>query len=218
MNPGEIISVAAPAKIPLVFKLVYTLFVIVLVPIYLREYGPTNFLWFCDAALLLTLAGIWLENALLVSMCAVGILIPQTLWLVDFGVHFFGVHLTGLTDYMFDKRIPIFIRSLSLFHGWLPIVLVWLLLRMGYDWRGLPAWTALAIVLVLVCYKFTPPSGAQLPNPETPLNINNIYGFNNDKPQSWLNQNLYVTLWLVALFVGAYLPTHFILRKLFRSG
>ena len=41
-------------RIPLVVKLLYTAFVCVLVPIYWHLYGPTNFLYFCDVALLLT--------------------------------------------------------------------------------------------------------------------------------------------------------------------
>ena len=41
----------APAArlIPLWLKLAYTAFMAVLVPLYLRNYGPTNFLYFCDA-------------------------------------------------------------------------------------------------------------------------------------------------------------------------
>jgi len=48
----------------------------VLVPIYCTPMA-SNFLWFCDTALLLTVAGMWMESSLLISMCAVGILIPQ---------------------------------------------------------------------------------------------------------------------------------------------
>jgi hypothetical protein len=44
---------------------------------------PTNFLYFCDIALFLTLAGLWLDSPLLISMCAVGILAPQALWVLD---------------------------------------------------------------------------------------------------------------------------------------
>ena len=65
-------------------KLAYTAFMAVLVPVYWYYYGPTNFLYFCDVALFLTLAGIWLESPLLVSMCAVGILAPQILWVRRF--------------------------------------------------------------------------------------------------------------------------------------
>src|ERR1035438_9137399 len=81
-----------PNKIPLAAKLAVTAFLAVLIPVYLHTYGPTNFLWFCDAALILTVAGMWLESSLLISMCAVGILLPQCLWLADFGVNFLGFH------------------------------------------------------------------------------------------------------------------------------
>ena len=66
-----------PNRLPLWLKLAYTAFMAVLVPVYWYYYGPTNFLYFCDVALFLTLAGIWLESPLLVSMCAVGIVAPQ---------------------------------------------------------------------------------------------------------------------------------------------
>jgi hypothetical protein len=68
----------------LAIKLLYTAFMAVLIPVYLYRYGWTNFLYFCDLALLFTLAGLWLENPLLLSMCAVGLLLPQALWVVDY--------------------------------------------------------------------------------------------------------------------------------------
>ncbi|HSY74766.1 MAG TPA: hypothetical protein VK810_04790, partial [Dongiaceae bacterium] len=158
-------TVAKPAavqqrKIPLAAKLAVTTFLAVLVPVYLHTYGPTNFLWFCDAALIFTAAGMWLESSLLISMCAVGILIPQCLWLADFGVNLLGFHFLNLTGYMFDNKLPLFTRGLSLFHGWLPLLLVWLLFRLGYDKRALLAWTVVAAGLVFVCYFFTPAAGS----------------------------------------------------------
>ncbi len=204
-----------PGNIPLAAKLAVTAFLAVLVPVYLRTYGLTNFLWFCDAALMLTVAGMWLENSLLISMCAVGILLPQCVWLADFGGHLLGFHLLNLTGYMFDPHIPLFTRGLSLFHGWLPILLVWLLFRLGYDKRALRAWTGLATGLVLVCYWFTPPAGAHLADPNIPVNLNYVYGFNDQQPQHWINQNLFVVLLLVGLWLAAFLPTHLLLRKIF---
>jgi hypothetical protein len=79
-----------PHRIPLTAKVIATVFLVVLVPVYWRTYGITNFLWFCDAALILTVAGMWLESSLLISMCAVGILLPQCLWLADFGSNLLG--------------------------------------------------------------------------------------------------------------------------------
>ena len=202
-------------KIPLAAKLAVTAFLAVLVPVYLHTYGPTNFLWFCDAALILSVAGMWLESSLLISMCVVGILLPQCLWLADFGSNLLGFHFLNLTSYMFDQHLSLFTRGLSLFHGWLPLLLVWLLFRLGYDKRALFGWTILAATLVLVCYIFTPPAGVHLANPNIPININYVYGFNNQQPQHWLNQNLYVVLWLGVLWLFAFLPTHLLLRKIF---
>ena len=204
-------------KIPLYAKVSGAVFLAVFVPVYLRTYGPTNFLWFCDIALLLTIAGMWLESPLLISMCAVGILIPQSLWLMDFGGNLLGISFLGFTGYMFDPQLPLFTRGLSLFHGWLPILLVWLLIRLGYDKRGLYAWTGTASALVLICYFFTPPAGARLPDPNTPFNLNYIYGFNDGRPQTLIDQDLYVVLWLCALWVAVYLPTHLALRKIFSA-
>ncbi|MEO8426728.1 MAG: hypothetical protein ABI651_06405 [Verrucomicrobiota bacterium] len=204
-------------KISLAAKVAGTIFLAVLIPIYLRTYGPTNFLWFCDAALILTVAGMWLESSLLISMCSVGILLPQCLWLADFGSNLLGIHLLGLTSYMFDRHLALFTRGLSLFHGWLPLLLVWLLGRLGYDKRALFAWTIVAAGLVLVCYFFTPPAGAHPANPDIPINLNYVYGFNDEQPQKWVNQNLYVILWLGVLWLVVFLPTHLTLRKIFAA-
>jgi hypothetical protein len=198
-------------------KVAVTVFLAVLVPIYLRTYGPTNFLWFCDAALLLTVAGMWWESPLLISMCAVGILLPQCLWLADFGCNLLGIHFLGLTGYMFDQQLPLFTRGLSLFHGWLPLLLVWLLFRLGYDKRALFAWTGLAAALGFVCYFFTPPAGAHPADPDLPININYLYGFSDQQPQHWVNQNFYVVLWLGVLWLVAFLPMHLVLRKIFAT-
>ena len=83
----------ASNRVPLWLKFAYTAFMIVLVPVYWHYYGPTNFLYFCDVALFLTLVGLWLDSPLLISMCAVGILAPQALWVLDFVLNVFGVSL-----------------------------------------------------------------------------------------------------------------------------
>lgn len=205
-------------KIPLAAKVIYSVFVLVMVPIYFRDYGPTNFLYFCDVAVFLTLFGMWLENALLISMCSVGLLLPQTLWLFDFGGQLLGFRGLGMTAYMFDHNLPLLTRGLSLFHGWLPLLLVWLLIRLGYDKRAFPIWSVLAAALVFISYFFLPPAGAHLANPNTPVNIDYVYGFNDKVPQHWVNQDLYVVLWIAALFLMAFLPTHLVLRRICRSA
>ena len=111
--------------IPRWIKLAYTAFMAVLIPVYWSQYGPTNFLYFCDMALILTLIGLWTEKPVFISLAAVGILLPQVLWCVDFVFGIFGHQLTGMTTYMFDDTRPMFLRGLSLFHAWLPFLLFW---------------------------------------------------------------------------------------------
>ena len=82
------------------------------------------------------------------------------------------------------------------------------LCRPGLFWP--PGWC-------FVCYFFTPPAGAHLANPNVPININYLYGFNDQQPQHWVNQNLYVILWLGVLWLVAFLPTHLALRKIFAA-
>jgi hypothetical protein len=200
-------------RIPLAAKIAGTAFLAVLVPIYWLTYGPANFLWFCDAALILTVAGMWLESPLFIGMCAVGILIPQCLWLADFGCGVLGIHFLGLTGYMFDPHLPLFTPGLSLFHGWLPLLLVWLLVRVGYDDRSLAAWSCVAAGLLLAGCLFAPPAGYHPADPNRPINLNYVYGFNDQKPQAWVNQNLYVILWFGALWLVVFLPTHLALLK-----
>src|SRR5271167_2593185 len=87
----------------------------VLLPVYWYYYGPTNFLYACDLALILTLIGVWTESALLISMCLVGIGAIQALWVVDYLGNLVGIHVTGVTDYMFESQHSPFLRGLPSF-------------------------------------------------------------------------------------------------------
>ena len=86
------------ARIPRWIKLSFTAFMLVLVPTYWANYGPTNFLYFCDVALFLTLYGVWTERPLPLGMAAVGIALPQLLWVVDFACELLGAPLVGMTS------------------------------------------------------------------------------------------------------------------------
>ena len=72
------------SKLPQWPKVLLTLFVCVLVPVYWVKHGPTNFLWYSHVALFLTVAALWRESRLLLSMAAVGTLLPESAWCVDF--------------------------------------------------------------------------------------------------------------------------------------
>lgn len=208
-------AVAAPPRIPRVVKVVYTAFMAALVPVYLYHYGPTNFLYFCDVAALLTLAALWLESSLLASMALVGILLPQLLWMADFFFELVGDHLTGLTGYMFDTRRPFYLRFLSFFHFWLPLLLLYVVWRLGYDRRAFWKWTVTAWVLVLVCYFVMPPPG-HYDDPNRPVNINYVYGFSDTEAQALLDPLVYLALMMVILPMFIFLPTHRLLLWLMR--
>ena len=63
MTDPKIALPRAGNRVPLWLKLAYTTFMALLVPVYWHYYGPTNFLYFCDVALLITLVGIWIEKS-----------------------------------------------------------------------------------------------------------------------------------------------------------
>jgi len=166
-------------RIPLWVKLLYTAFFAVLLPVYLHYYGPTNFLYFCDIALLMTFVALWTESPLWASAPLVGITIPQLLWMADFMC---GGQLILMTDYMFDSNRPLFLRGLSFFHFWLPFFLLYVVCRLGYDRRAWLTWSALGCTVLTVCYFFMPGPGAST-EPNLPVNINYVFGFDDKKEQ-----------------------------------
>jgi len=193
--------------IPLPLKIVYTLFVCALVPIYWRQYGPANFLWFSDIALLALVPALWLENALLVSMMAISVVFFEALWTLDF---FFrlatGKSLIGLSAYMFDPKVPLFVRGLSGFHVVLPLLLLWMLHRLGYDQRAFLWQTIVALVVLPVSYLAS--------NPRE--NVNWVYGFG-ENPQRVLPPPLFVIVLMVLFSLAVYLPTHLLFARIFRA-
>jgi len=197
--------------IPLWLKLVYTAFMAVMVPVYLYYYGWTNFLYFCDVAVVLTLIGIWKESPLLVSMCAIGIMVPQLIWVIDFVGTAFGYPVVSMTTYMFNASSSLLLRGLSLFHGWLPFLLIYLVAKLGYDRRALLYWTVLAWALILICFFFMPP-----PNPNaglTPVNINYVWGLNDAAAQTWMPAWLWVVGMMVLMPVICFLPVHVLFKR-----
>ena len=194
--------------IPFGLKIVYTLFVCALVPIYWRQYGPANFLWFSDIALLALVPALWLENALLASIMAVAVVFFEALWNADF---FFrlatGKSLIGLSAYMFDSTIPLFIRSLSCFHIVLPLLLLWTVHRLGYDQRAFVGQTVVALLILPLSYLVS--------NPQE--NVNWVYGLG-QKPQTTLPAPLFVILLMLLFPIIVYLPTHLLFARIFRAA
>jgi hypothetical protein len=193
-------------KIPLWVRIPYTLFVLVLVPVYWKSYGPGNFLWFSDIALLTTTLTLWVESSLMASMTALSVVLLELVWNIDFFVRLItGASLIGLSGYMFDSSLPLPLRCLSLFHVVLPVLLLWLIYRLGYDKRALLAQTVDAWIVLPASYALTAASE----------NVNWIYGFGKT-PQTWMRVPLYVALLMVLFPLVIYWPTHLLFRRLFR--
>lgn len=209
-------SVVTHARIPVWIKCLYTAFVGVVVPLYWTTYGPWNFLYFCDVALLVTAAALWIESPLLISTQAVAIVAPQLLWVLDLGFRVVGgVEITGVTDYMLNQSIPLYLRALSLFHGWLPFFLLWLLRRLGYDRRAFIIQSLAAIAILWVSYHYGPAPPPSASDPNRAVNINYVYGFTDARVQTLIPPSL----WLIGLMalnvVAFYLPSHLVFRRVF---
>src|SRR5687768_777571 len=135
-------------------------------------------------------------------MMTLAIALPELAWNVDFfGRLLTGRQMIGLSGYMFDRGKPRFLRALSLFHVVLPIVLLWMVYRLGYDDRALMFQTVVALIVLPVTYWITDPSD----------NVNWVYG-PGSKPQTRIDRRAYLALTVILFPLVFYLPTHLLLR------
>jgi hypothetical protein len=196
-----------PYRIPVALKVTHTAFVSVVVPTYWRQYGPGNFLWFSDVALLASVPALWFESPLVASTQVVGVLVPECLWLVDFGAGLFaGRTPIGLASYMFNRRIPRFVRALSLFHLWLTPVLVVIVSRVGYDRRAFKYQTMVTAVVLLASWQLTKPHD----------NVNWVYS-RREEIRSPAARAGFVFLLMAAIPLAFHLPIHLLFKRLFRA-
>jgi hypothetical protein len=192
-------------RVPLWLKVVWTVWLIAWATVYWKQYGPANFLFFCDLGNLLIGLGLWLESPLIFSWQACSLLFFQSLYTVDLaGAVLTHRHLIGGTEYMFDSGIPLAIRILSLFHVVTPPLLLWAIWRLGYDRRGWKWQTVTAWIVVPINYFWRPG-----------LDVNWARGpFFHE--QHWMPGWSYLGLYLVAVPLCVYFPTHLVLDWLAR--
>lgn len=192
--------------IPLWIKLAYTVFVAITVVVYVKKYPLWNFLWFSDIALIGTVPALWLESGLIASTLLVGVLLPELLWNGAFFVRLAtGQRVLGLTDYMFDPTKPRYLRAISLFHVFLPILLVWSVAVLGYDARALVAQTAIAWIVLPLTYWLADPKVE---------NVNWVFGWTT-QPQTRIPPLAYLGVVMVVGPVLVYVPTHLFLLRVF---
>lgn len=193
--------------IPLWIKLAYTLMTVIIIVIYLRKYGPGNLLWFSDIALIMTVPALWLENNFLASMMAVGVLVPETLWNLSYFIRLTtGKRISSITDYMFEAQRPLYLKLLSLFHVPLPIVLVWMIAKLGYVESAVIAQSLLILIVLPLSYAFTDPF----------KNVNWVRGMGGEGfVQTRFSPLVYLGVLMIVPLLVIILPTHLLLNFLF---
>jgi hypothetical protein len=192
-------------RLPLWLKIAWTLWLGVWAPVYWRQYGPQNFLFFCDIGNVLIGIGLWLESALIFSWAACGVLLFQILFTIDLtGAVLLHRHFIGGTEYMFDPGLPLFVRLLSLFHVVTPPLLVWAICRLGYDRRGWKLQTLTTWIVVPINYFW---------HPELDVNwARGLFFREQHAAPGWA----YLVLYLIAVPLCVYFPTHLFLEWMTR--
>ena len=171
---------------------------------YSMVWGVANFLYICNVAVILSCLGFLFESPLLISSQALVSILGSLFWVIEFSYDLVTGHaLFGGTQYMMDASIPHWVRCLSLYHIFLPLLLLWGLLCLWYDRRG---WKLQGVIslLVLSLSRFTDPA----------KNINFVF----QDPllhRSWGNAFLHVIVIWLGLIVILYWPTHMVLCRLF---
>lgn len=179
------------------------LWMVVWVPAYAQTWGWANFLLLCDVAMFLTFVGVWAKNRLLLSSQAVATLFAGVVWAFDVGWRLLtGRHLYGGTEYMFDVAYPLWVRLLSTFHLWLPLLLLWAVRRSGYDARGWLLQSAITVPLV-IAGRFSDPA----------KNMN--FAFADPVfDQQWGAAPMHIGVILFFIIAAIYWPTHLMLLRL----
>jgi hypothetical protein len=187
----------AAMRLPLWLKIGWTVWLLVWAPLYWRQYGAQNFLYFCDIGNILIGVGLWLESALIVSWVGCGVLLFQSLYTIDLlSTLLTGHHLIGGTEYMFDPHLSLAVRLLSLFHVVTPPLVLWLIYRLGYDPRGWKLQSVMTWIVVPVNYFWRPEQ-----------NVNWARGLFY-REQHVVPGAVYLLVYLLVVTFLAYWPTH----------
>lgn len=175
---------------------------LVYLPSYAVAYGWTNFLAICNLGVILTCLGLWIRSPVLLSSQAIASPIVGLVWALDVGWKIVtGDFLFGGTAYMWDPQYPLFTRLLSCYHFLWPPLVIWAVLRLGYDRRGLAFQTALLAGLATVG-RFLDPA----------LNFNWAYSdpvFQRQFGPAFLH----IATVVGVAFVVLYVPMHLVLQR-----
>jgi hypothetical protein len=194
-------------RLPLWLKIGWTVWLMIWAPLYWRQYGPQNLLFFCDIANVLIGIALWLESALIFSWVACGVLLFQTLYMIDLaGSLLTGHHVIGGTEYMFDPQLSLTIRLLSLFHVVTPPLLLWAIGKLGYDRRGWIFQTGMTWIVLPINYLWRPEMDVNWARGPFFREQHIVPGF------------IYLLAYLVAVTLLVYWPTHLLLAAWAKRG
>ena len=174
------------------------------VPVVLASQGPQNFWWLCNLAQFILLYSIWTSNRLLISSQAGTVVVVGIVWSVDFvGALVTGASPFGITTYMFHADLPIVLRATSTYHVWLPVLVLWLCRRRGYDERGFRLQCVIGSIVIVGGWIFGDPE-RNLNYTAAPFGIEQV----------WLPQPVYIPLLCAATALLVYLPGHWIVKAI----
>jgi hypothetical protein len=187
-----------PAFVPPAF----TAWMVAWVAIILANTGPQNFWWLCNLAQFIVLYSVWRDDRLLLSSQAGTVVLVGLVWGLDlFAGLLLGASPTGTTAYMFNPELSLAHRLSSTYHLWLPVFILWVLHRRGYDRRG--PWLQCGIGSALIV------GGWWFGDRERNLNyVHAPFGIE----QTWMPDALWIPLLCLATAVLVYLPGHFLVR------
>jgi len=194
-------------KLPAALRWGSVVWLLVWTPAYWRYWGAANFLHLSDISVFLSCAGFFFESPLLISSQAVASPAVDAVWTLDWLWYLiFHRPLLGGTEYMFDAHYPLWVRSLSLFHIFLPLLLIWAARRVGYDRRGWILQVAFALP-VFIASRFTNPA------------VNTNYAFTDPFfHRQWGPAPTHILVVFAFMVFVVYLPTDRSLRQIFKTN
>lgn len=203
---------ASQRGIPGTIRLTFTVWMAVWTPIILWSYGPQNFLWLCNIAQFLVLYSLWTDDRLILSSQAGTVCLIGLVWVLDFipAIASGGATAT-VTAYMFNPDYPLPTRIASIYHVFLPALILTVLHHRGYDRRGVWLQCVIGGLAVIGSWLFT----------DEERNINWVAApFHVE--QVWMPDAAWVVVMLVLYPLVLYFPGHglvlWVLRRLERRG
>jgi hypothetical protein len=212
------VSPAEP-ELPRWLRIAYVLWFVPWLLVYGNYFGWQCLLWFCCLANVYVLIGCITQRSLWFSLASIAALGIQLVYTLDFvALCATKVSPTGATSYMLDAARPLGLRALSLFHVWMPLLLLYATRKLGYDARAFWIQTLVALCLLPIGYfAFDPQldtNDAVMPRVlglpfDRDFNINWVHAFY-DRPEPAVGSRRLWTM-LLGYPIAVHLPTHLLL-------